>query len=72
MLQTVECTAPESNQSCDEWITLIEMQGSMRASRKKANDLIWSGEIDSYMLGRKLLVSRASVDTHVESRNSRK
>lgn len=35
MLQIVECTAPESNQSCDEWMTLIEMQGCMRASRKK-------------------------------------
>ncbi len=37
----------------------------MRASRNKAYDLIWSGEIDSYRLGRKLLVSRASVDAYI-------
>ena len=43
-------------------MTVIEMQEYMRASRNKAYDLIWSGEIDSYRLGRKLLVSRASVD----------
>lgn len=42
------------------------------ASRNKVYDLIWSGEIDSYRLGRKLLVSRASVDAYVESRSRRK
>ena len=44
----------------------------MRASRNKAYDLIWSGEVDSYRLGRKLLVSRASVDAYIESRSGRK
>ena len=56
----------------DEWMTVIEMQEYMRASRNKAYDLIWSGEIDSYRLGRKLLVSRASVDAYIESRSGRK
>ncbi|WP_259297482.1 helix-turn-helix domain-containing protein [Bifidobacterium bifidum] len=42
------------------------------ASRSKAYDLIWPGEIDSYRLGRKLLVSRASVDAYIESRSGRK
>ena len=55
-----------------EWMTVIEMQEYMRASRNKAYDLIWSGEIDSYRLGRKLLVSRASVDAYIESRSGRK
>ena len=54
-------------------MTVIEMQEYMGgASQSKVYDLIWSGEIDSYRLGRKLLVSRASVDTYVESRSRRK
>ncbi|MCI6405541.1 MAG: helix-turn-helix domain-containing protein [Collinsella sp.] len=44
----------------------------MGASRSKAYDFIWSGEIDSYRLGRKLLVPRASVDAYIESRSSRR
>ena len=72
MARTAECVAPEGNQDRDEWMTVIEMQEYMRASRNKAYDLIWSGEIDSYRLGRKLLVSRASVDACIESRSGRK
>ena len=68
MARTAECAAPEGSQDRDEWMTVIEMQEYMRASRNKAYDLIWSGEIDSYRLGRKLLVSRASVDACIESR----
>lgn len=49
-------------------MTVIEMREYMRASRNKAYDLIWSGEVGSYRLGRKLLVSRASVDAYIESR----
>ena len=59
MARTAECAAPEGNRGRDEWMTVIEMREYMRASRNKAYDLIWSGEIDSYRLGRKLLVSRA-------------
>ena len=55
MARTAGCAAPEGNQDRDEWMTVIEMQEYMRASRNKAYDLIWSGEIDSYRLGRKLL-----------------
>ena len=51
MAHTAECVAPEGNQDRDEWMTVIEMQEYMRASRNKAYDLIWSGEIDSYRLG---------------------
>ena len=72
MARTAECAAPEGSQNRDEWMTVIEMQEYMRASRNKAYDLIWSGEIDSYRLGRKLLVSRASVDVYIESRSGRK
>ena len=71
MARTAECAAPEGSQDRDEWMTVIEMQEYMRASRSKAYDLIWSGEIDSYRLGRKLLVSRASVDAYIESRSGR-
>ena len=72
MARIAECAAPEGNQDRGEWMTVIEMQEYMRASRNKAYDLIWSGEIDSYRLGRKLLVSRASVDAYIESRSGRK
>ena len=72
MARTAECTAPESNRGRDEWMTAIEMQEYMRASRSKAYDLFWTGEVDSYRLGRKLLVSRASVDAYIESRIGRK
>lgn len=57
MAQATECAASENSQGRDEWMTVIEMQNYMRASRTKAYDLIWSGEVDSYRLGRKLLVS---------------
>ena len=56
----------------DEWMTVIEMQSTWGVSRSKAYDLVWSGEIDLYRLGRKLLVSRASVDAYIESRSGRK
>ena len=72
MARTAKCAAPEGSQDRNEWTTVIEMQEYMRASRNKAYDLIWSGEIDSYRLGRKLLVSRASVDAHIESRSGRR
>lgn len=72
MAHATKCAASESNRGRDEWMTLIEMQEYMGASRSKAYDLVWSGEIDSYRLGRKLLVSRASVDAYIESRSGRK
>ena len=43
MARTAECAAPEGNQDRDEWMTVIEMQEYMGASRSKAYDLIWSG-----------------------------
>ena len=72
MARTAECAAPEGSQDRDEWMTVIEMQEYMRASRNKAYGLIRSGKIDSYRLGRKLLVSRASVDAYIESRSGRR
>ena len=72
MAHATKCVAPEGNRGRDEWMTVIEMQEYMGASRSKAYDLIWPGEIDSYRLGRKLLVSRASVDAYIESRSGRK
>ena len=72
MARTAECAAPEGNQDRGEWMTVVEMREYMGASRSKAYDLIWSGEIDSYRLGRKLLVPRASVDAYIESRSGRK
>ena len=72
MAQATECAAPENSQGRDEWMTVIEMQNYMRVSRTKAYDLIWSGEVDSYRLGRKLLVSKASVDAYIQSRGGKK
>ena len=36
MARTAECVAPEDNRGRDEWMTVIEMQEYMRASRKLA------------------------------------
>ena len=72
MARTAECAAPEGSQDRDEWMTVIEVREYMGTSRSKAYDLFWSGEIDSYRLGRKLLVSRTSVDAYIESRSGRK
>ena len=72
MAHATKCAAPEENRGRDEWMTVVEMQEYMGASRSKAYDPIWSREIDSYRLGRKLLVSWASVDVHIGSRSDRK
>ena len=72
MAHASTCAASGNDQGRDEWMTVAEMQEYMRASRNKAYDLIWSGEVDSYRLGRKLLVSRASVDAYIESRSGRR
>ncbi len=72
MARTAECAAPEGNRGRDKWMTVNEMQKYMGASRSKAYDLIWSGEINSYRLDRKLLVSRASLDAYIESSSGRK
>ena len=69
MTRAAECGVPEGNQDRGEWMTAIEVQEYMGASRSKACDLIWSGEVGSYRLGRKLLVSRASVDAYIGSRS---
>ena len=42
MARTAECAAPEGNRGRNEWMTVIEMQEYMGASRSKAYDLIWS------------------------------
>ena len=44
MASTAECAAPEGNQDRGEWMTVIEMQEYMRASRNKAYDLIVYGK----------------------------
>ena len=72
MAHVTTYAVPGGNRGRDEWMTVIEIQEYMGASRSKAYDLIWSGEIDSYRLCRKLLVSRASVDAYIESRSVRK
>ncbi len=38
MARTAECAAPEGSQDRDEWMTVIEMQEYMRASRKELED----------------------------------
>ena len=43
MAHATKCAAPEGNRGRDEWMTVIEMQEYMGASRSKAYDLVWSG-----------------------------
>lgn len=40
MAHATKCAAPEGNRDRDEWMTVIEMQEHMGASRSKAYDLI--------------------------------
>ena len=44
MAHATKCAAPEGNRGRDEWMTVIEMQEYMGASRSKAYDLIWPGD----------------------------
>lgn len=71
MANTAKCAAPRATgpRRMDDGVRDAGVHG---ASRSKAYDLIWSGEIDSYRLGRKLLVPRASVDAYIESRSGRR
>ena len=64
MARTAECAASENNQGRDEWMTVIEMQEYMRASRNKAYDHISSGQIDSYWRVCTRVVSWASVHAY--------
>ena len=50
MAHATKSAAPEDNRGRDEWMTVIEMQEYMGASRSKAYDLVWSGEIVSYVV----------------------
>ena len=51
MAHATKCAAPEGNRGRDVRVTVIGMREYMGASRSKAYDLIWSGEVDSYRLG---------------------
>lgn len=53
-------------------MTVIEMQEYMGGEAEQGIRPHLVGEIDSYRPGRKLLVSRASVDACIESRSGRK
>ena len=46
MAHATKCAAPEGNRGRDEWMTVIETQAYMGASRRTASDLIWPGEIE--------------------------
>ena len=67
MAHTAECAAPEGSQDRDEWMTVIEMQEYMRASRNKAYDLIWSGDSAPHCLGWMPLVPRPPGDAYTAS-----
>ena len=43
MARTADCAAPGGNQDRDEWMTVIEMQEYMRASRKDLRHALVDG-----------------------------
>lgn len=49
-----------------EWLTVREMREYMRVGRTKAYDLIRDGDVATYRLGRKILVSRSSIDGYIK------
>lgn len=60
----------ESVRESDEWLTVSEMQEYMRVGRTKAYELIKNGEVGTYRLGRKILVSRSSIDGFIRVNGS--
>lgn len=50
-----------------EWMTVAEMREYMHAGRTKAYELIKAGEVRSYRLGRRILVSRPSLDRYIKA-----
>lgn len=50
-----------------EWMTVAEMREYMHAGRTKAYELVKAGEVRSYRLGRKILVSRPSLDRYIKA-----
>lgn len=59
----------EKNRECD-WITVAEMRRYMGVGRTKAYELVHKGEIRSYRIGKKILVSRQSVDRFIRANGS--
>ncbi len=53
-----------------EWLTVREMRDYMRVGRTKAYDLIRDGDVATYRLGRKILVSRSSIDGYIKVNGS--
>lgn len=50
-----------------EWMTVDEMQEYMHTGRTKAFELIKTGEVRSYKLGRRILVNRLSLDRYIKA-----
>lgn len=59
----------EKARECD-WITVAEMRRYMGVGRTKAYELVHSGEVKSYRIGKKILVSRQSVDRFIRANGS--
>jgi excisionase family DNA binding protein len=53
-----------------EWLTVREMREYMRVGKTKAYELIKNGEVGTYRLGRKILVSRSSIDGYIRVNGS--
>lgn len=50
-----------------EWMTVAEMQEYMHVGRTKAYELVRAGEVRSCRLGRRILVSRPSLDRYIKA-----
>lgn len=59
----------EKARECD-WITVAEMRRYMGVGRTKAYELVHNGEVRSYRIGKKILVSRQSVDRFIRVNGS--
>lgn len=54
----------------EEWLTVREMRDYMRVGRTKAYELVRDGDVRTYRLGRKILVSRSSIDGYIRVNGS--
>ena len=70
--KTMPCVKDARNQELgrEKWLTVAQMQEYMNAGRSKAYELVSSGEVKSYRLGRKILVDRESLDRYIRANGS--
>ena len=59
------CETVATDSASSDWLTVAETGRYMRAGKTKTYQMIRNGDVESYRLGRKILVSRKSIDRYI-------